>query len=419
MSSKLTEINFDGVIGPSHNYSGLSVGNLASTVNQGLIAHPRAAALQGIEKMRHNLRLGLAQGLLLPHRRPNHVWLESLGSSVERASPGLRPAAFSASAMWTANAATVSPAPDTTDSRCHLTVANLRTMAHRSHEWPETLAQLRLAFADQQHFAVHRPVPETFGDEGAANHMRLGGSHAQSCVEVFVYGIRGGAFPTRQHIEASKAVARLNHLDPDCVLFVPQSEAAIAAGAFHNDVVAVANENVLFAHEQAFEDRADFYATLRRLVPGLEIVEVPASAVSLDEAIQSYLFNAQLVTLPGGTMALILPEEARDTAKVWRWLEKMVVGNGPIREVRVVDVRQSMANGGGPACLRLRVVADPETIDPRFLADEAKLDRMAECIRQLWPEQIAPADLEDATSWRRMESARSALYEVLELGELA
>ena len=60
--------------------------------------------------------------------------------------------------MWAANAATVSPAPDTADGRCHLTVANLVTMPHRSHEWPDTLAQLRLAFADPA-FAVHGPVP--------------------------------------------------------------------------------------------------------------------------------------------------------------------------------------------------------------------------------------------------------------------
>ena len=194
---------------------------------------------------------------------------------------------------------------------------------------------------------------------------------------MFVYGIRGGAFPVRQHVEASRAIARLHGLDPERTLFVAQSEEAIAAGAFHNDVVAVANENVLFAHEQAFEDRPSFYAELKRLLPEVEIVEVPASAVSLEDAIRSYLFNAQLVTLPAGGMALILPEEARETPSVWTWLQAMVAGNGPIRELFVVDVRQSMANGGGPACLRLRVVAEPEAVDPRFMVDEAKLDRLA------------------------------------------
>ena len=243
----LVEINFDGIVGPSHNYAGLSLGNLAATANAGSAAFPREAALQGVAKMRHNLGLGLAQGILPPQRRPNRDWLAALG--VDSGETGsLRPAAFSASAMWAANAATVAPAPDTMDGRCHLVVANLRTMPHRSHEWPETLAQLRLAFGDQRHFSVHEPVPATFGDEGAANHMRLCVRHETAGVEVFVYGLGGGPFPARQHLEASRAVARLNRLDPARTLFVQQSEEAIAAGAFHNDVVAVANEHVLFAH---------------------------------------------------------------------------------------------------------------------------------------------------------------------------
>ncbi|HEX8480512.1 MAG TPA: N-succinylarginine dihydrolase [Allosphingosinicella sp.] len=414
----LREINFDGIIGPSHNYSGLSLGNIASATNKGLVSHPRGAALQGLAKMRHNLRLGLPQGLLLPHRRPDRGWLAELGTAVEDVPASLRPAAFSASAMWAANAATVSPAPDTADGRCHLTVANLRTMAHRSHEWPETLAQLRLAFADAARFAVHPPVPSAFGDEGAANHMRLCAAHDAPGVEVFVYGLRGGAFPVRQHDEASRAVARLHGLDPDRALFVAQSEQAIAAGAFHNDVVAVANGHVLFAHEQAFEDRPAFYAELRRLLPEVEIVEVPAGAVSLEDAIRSYLFNAQLVTLPSGAMALILPEEARETPSVWAWLQSMIAGNGPIRELFVVDVRQSMANGGGPACLRLRVVAEPEAVDPRFMADEPKLNRLAALVEAEWPERIEPEDLLDPALWARMESARAALLAMLDLEEL-
>jgi succinylarginine dihydrolase len=413
------EINFDGIIGPSHNYSGLSLGNIASAINKGLVSHPRAAALQGVEKMRHNLRLGLAQGFLLPHPRPDRAWLAELATTIETVPPSLRPAAFSASAMWAANAATISPAADTADGRCHLTVANLRTMAHRSHEWPQTLAQLRLAFADRDHFAVHGPVPATFGDEGAANHMRLCVSHDAPGVEIFVYGTRGGSYPIRQHVEASRAIARQHRLDPARGLFVAQSEEAIAAGAFHNDVVAVANENVLFTHEQAFENRSSFYAELKRLLPEVEIVEVPASEIGLEDAIASYLFNAQLVTLPSGGMALILPEEARETPSVWAWLQSMIAGNGPIRELRVVDVRQSMANGGGPACLRLRVVADPATVDPRFIADEARLERIAAVIEAHWPEAIAPDDLLDPALWQRMEKARIALLDALDLLDLA
>jgi succinylarginine dihydrolase len=413
----LVEINFDGIVGPSHSYAGLSLGNLAATANAGSTAFPREAALQGIAKMRHNLGLGLVQGLLPPHRRPNRDWLAALGVEGGETN-ALRPAAFSASAMWAANAATVSPGPDTADGRCHLLVANLRTMPHRSHEWPETFAQLRLAFANEAHFAVHEPVPPTFGDEGAANHMRLCAAHGGAGVEIFVYGTSGGAYPVRQHVEASRAVARRHRLDPARTLFAAQSEAAIAAGAFHNDVVAVANETVLFAHEQAFADRPGCHAALKRLLPEAEIVEVPASAVSLEEAIASYLFNGQLVTLPAGGMALIVPEEARETQAVWAWLETMLAGNGPIRALKVVDVRQSMANGGGPACLRLRVVADPATVDPRFIADAAKLDRIAAVIEAHWPEAIAPDDLLDPQLWGQVEGARAALLQALDLAEL-
>ncbi|MBX9815807.1 MAG: succinylarginine dihydrolase [Proteobacteria bacterium SG_bin5] len=413
----LREINFDGIIGPSHNYAGLAPGNLAATSNAGSTSHPRAAALQGIAKMRANLALGLAQGIFLPHARPDHRWLAALYCDYARAPRHLQAQALSASAMWAANAATVSPAPDCADGRCHLTIANLMTMPHRSHEAPETLAQLRLAFADAA-FAVHPPIPAPFGDEGAANHMRLAEAHDAPGVEIFVYGEPGGPFPARQSRQASEAVARAHELDPDRVIFVQQSPQAIAAGAFHNDVVAVANEDVLFTHQQAFAVQASFYEALRAKLPSVRIIEVPASAVSLDDAVRSYLFNAQLVSLADGGMALILPREARDHPRVWPWLQQLIAGNGPIRRLEVVDVRESMANGGGPACLRLRVVADPATIDPRFLVDDAKLDRIAALIEAEWPESIAARDIADPGLIQRIEAARAALFELLDLSDL-
>jgi succinylarginine dihydrolase len=414
----LREINFDGIVGPSHNYAGLSFGNVASMKHAGAVSEPRAAALQGVEKMRANLALGLSQGIFLPHRRPDRAWLGELGATIDTAEPALAANAMSASAMWAANAATVSPAPDTADGRTHLTVANLRTMPHRSHEWPGTLAQLWMAFGSGA-FAVHPPVPSAFGDEGAANHMRLAPSHGEPGVEVFVYGVSGGAFPARQHIEASKAISRLHQLDSDRVLFAQQSEEAIAAGAFHNDVVAVANEHVVFAHEHAFADKASLVAALEAKVPGFEYVEVPASEVPLADAVGSYLFNAQLVTPPSGEMTLVLPTEARETPSVWRWIEQHIAGNGPIRRVELVDVRQSMANGGGPACLRLRVVADPADVDARFLVDEAKLDLIADVVRRHWPEQIHHEELQKPTLVADIERARAALLEALELSELS
>jgi succinylarginine dihydrolase len=408
----LVEINFDGLIGPSHNYAGLSLGNLASAKNAGGMSHPRSAALQGIAKMRANIALGLTQGIFMPQARPNREWLASLVTSPEEAEPGLLACALSASSMWAANAATVTPASDSTDGKCHLLVANLMTMPHRSHEWRGTLQQLQLAFADDA-FSVHSPAPPPFGDEGAANHMRLCTHHGAAGVEIFVYGVAGGPFPARQHIQASRFAARCNKVKN--ALFVQQSDEAIAAGAFHNDVVAVANERVLFAHEQAFANKEAFYSDLRTQLPEVEIIEVPASDVSLADAISSYLFNAQLVTLPDGGMALILPTEAEANPRVWNWLQSMIAGNGPIRRLVPVDVRQSMANGGGPACLRLRVVCDPALVDPRFLVDQAKLDRIAQVVEAHWPETISPDDLAKPALWAKVEAARATLLELLGL----
>ena len=421
--SALVEVNFDGIVGPSHNYAGLSMGNIASAKHRGNTSYPKAAALQGLAKMRGNLARFGHQGFLLPLPRPNTGLLAALGATGEGVDPALVAASYSASSMWTANAATVSPAPDTPDGKCHLTPANLVTMLHRGQEWPDTQRQLQIAFADPAHFTVHGAVPPSYGDEGAANHMRLCENHGEAGVEVFVFGKSGGKFPARQHEQASRAVARLHGLDPARCVFIEQNSVAIETGAFHNDVVAVANEGVLFAHELAFADRQGAYDAMRAAFPALQVVEVPDSAVSLAEAIRTYLFNAQLVSHPDGGMVLIVPEECRESAAVWQWCEQMLAGansenGGPIRDVIPVDVRQSMANGGGPACLRLRVVCDPATVDPRFLLGEEKADQMAAVISSTWPEQIDPADLGDPALTETIINARQKLLQALDLEEL-
>jgi len=243
--------------------------------------------------------------------------------------------------------------------------------------------------------------------------------HDAPGLELFVYGRPGGPFPARQHEQAGRAVARLHGLDPARALFVEQSAEAIAAGAFHNDVVAVANERVLFTHEQAFADPGGTYAAIRAALPEAEFVIVPASAVSLAEAIRSYLFNAQLLTLGDGAMGLVIPTEAWEMPSVRGWLDTMLASNGPIRRVLPVDVRQSMANGGGPACLRLRVVADPATVDPRFLLDAARIDLLAGVVAQTWPEQIDPVDIGRASLAESVRAARAALLDAAGLRELA
>ena len=416
----MPELQLDGLVGPSHNHAGLSLGNLASAANAGAESTPRAAALQGLAKMRLVAALSVPQGWLLPHARPNFAWLRTCGftgtdADVVRAAgrddPALLAAACSASAMWTANAATVTAAADSGDGRVHLSVANLSTMAHRALGWPGTLAQLRVAFADGRWFAVHGPVP--FADEGAANHMRLSAGHEAEGVDVFVHGPAGTTLPARQHPRAFAAVARRHGVQR--AAHVAQSVRAIDAGAFHNDVVAVANGPVLFAHEHAFADREALLARLAA-VPGFVAVEALEADVPLAAAVSTYLFNSQLLSLPDGSMALVLPGEVRANPRVWSFVERVVAANSPIAAAHVVDVRASMANGGGPACLRLRVPlgdAAMVAVDPRFLASSRALDAAEAVVERWWPERIAPADLGEPELWDDCAAARAELLAAL------
>ena len=247
--------------------------------------------------------------------------------------------------------------------------------------------------------------------------MRVSNGYGDAGVVAFVYGNSCGKFPARHHEQASRAFARFHRLDPARTLFIEQHPAAIEAGAFHNDVVSVANQRVLFTHALAFADQQGAYDAIRAAFPELQVVEVPDDAVSLDEAIRTYLFNSQLVTLPDGGMELISPLEAK-TEAVLRWADGTTGGNQSIRKINFVDVRQSMANGGGPACLRLRVVADPAHVDPRFLLDDQTAERIGNVVSEHWPETIEPAEVGNADLAKRVVSARQALCRALDLSEL-
>lgn len=416
------EVNFDGLIGPTHNYAGLSLGNVASAANAGATSRPREAALQGLGKMRRLMALGLTQGFLPPLRRPDADVLRAVGyagsdDDVLRAAhdedPELFRRAFAASAMWTANAATVIAAPDSGDGRTHLVTANLASIMHRAFEAQQTWRNLAAIFHDSRHFAVHPPLPHGrhWSDEGAANHMRLAPCHGAPGVNVFVHGQeRGGRFPERQSLRASQAVARFGGLTGERAAFATQGHEAVQAGAFHNDVVAVANESVLLAHPGAFDDRAALYDRLQATVPGLTIWET--EGVSLEDAIGCYLFNCQLVTLSGDSgMAIILPAETRDCPPAWTEVERMIA-RGVLAQAIVVDVRESMKNGGGPACLRLRVPVSDEAlagIDSRYILDERKCDALARLVETHWPAEIAPSDISDPALWADAGAAHARM----------
>jgi len=438
--SNAVEVNFDGLIGPSHNYGGLSDGNLASASNAGDVSNPREAAVQGLEKMRTLVRAGLVQGVLPPLARPSFDLLAAAGFSgtdaqmieaAARTSPRLLKAAYSASSMWTANAATVSPSADTGDGRLHFTPANLSTMLHRSLEHPDTTATLISIFPGEDRFAVHGALPAhaDFADEGAANHVRLSAEHGAPGVELFVYGREVGdpvgGFPARQTRLASESIARAHELDGARAVFARQSRRAIEAGAFHNDVVCVGALDTLFFHEHAFEDTAGTLAALRRAAEGrfvLKPVMVADAEVPLADAISSYLFNSQLLQFPDeDRLVLIAPGETQDTPSTRAYCERLVRANGPIGRVEFVDVRQSMRNGGGPACLRLRVVMTEDELascHQGVILDEELIDELQACVRSTYRDRLAPGDLADLKFADECRIAREALLEILELEAL-
>ena len=435
-ATDVVEANFDGLPGPTHNFAGLAPGNLASGRSAGSRSWPRQAALQSIEKMRFMRDLGLVQGILPPHPRPAPDFLRRLGfgddpgqviPELAASSPGLLSALYSSSAMWVANAATVSPAPDTRDGRLHFTTANLSSQLHRCLESPHTARVIDEIFADDGVFVRHPPLPAILADEGAANHTRLGRRYGDTGVELFVYGRRVVApepvqprYPARQVREAGEAVSRLHGLDPARTVFARQSPEAIDAGVFHNDVIAVGNRDLLLVHERAFEHQAKVLDALGDALDGeLRMIEVPENVVSLDRAVRTYLFNAQLVTprADAESQVLVAPVECRDDAVVSDYLDTLV-GSGTLSAVHYLDVRQSMKNGGGPACLRLRVAARVDTLSRvrgRVIATNEVLDELQAWIETRYPAQIDPADLADPALAESAALALAGIYRILQL----
>lgn len=426
------EVNFDGLIGPTHNYSGLALGNLAAAKNAGETSNPKTAALQGVAKMRAVAGLGLKQGFLPPHDRPHLSTLRALGfigtddhmlAEAARLAPDLLTNAWSASPMWTANAATIAPSVDTADNRVHITPANLAGNFHRSIEADTTARLLAAIFPPGDHFTHHAPLPGGvhFGDEGAANHGRLCEAHDAPGVHLFIYGEDGARFPARQKRRASEAVARNHLLDAGHTLFLQQSTTALDAGAFHNDVVCVANGPVLFCHEHTFEDRVAAHAAIRNAAPYVDIIEAPASDVSLEDAITSYLFNSQLITLDGGEMALVLPTETEANPRTKAFVDAQLAANNPINRALYLDVRESMRNGGGPACLRLRVLltdAECAAVKPGFILDDDGFAILESWVLRHYRDRIAPDDLADPELMRESFAALDDLTQLFDLGSI-
>ena len=436
------EVNFDGLVGPTHNYAGLSFGNVASLSNANATSSPKQAAKQGLQKMKALSDLGMVQGVLAPQERPDMYALRRLGFSgtdanvlqqAYKQAPQIFLATCSASSMWTANAATVSPSADTANGKVHFTPANLTNKFHRSLEPTVTGNILKAIFANEKHFQHHLHLPdnEHFGDEGAANHTRLCSDYGHAGVELFVYGRYAfdsskpapKKFPARHTFEACEAVARLHGLSNDGVVYIQQNPDVIDQGVFHNDVISVGNQNVLFYHQQAFADtqaKLDEIQTKFGEHP-LHFVRVNTDDVSVSEAVKTYLFNTQIITLPNGEMAIIAPTECEESDSVSRYLANLISQDTPIKHVKYYDVKQSMQNGGGPACLRLRVALNDQELDavnPNALINDSQFTRLNQWVDKHYRDVLSVDDLCDPQLLNESRTALDELTQIMKLGSV-
>lgn len=434
----IQEIQLDGLIGPTHFFGGLASGNVASALSAGRVSHPRAAALQGLRKMKAVHDAGIPQYVMPPHPRPALGLLKSIGFSgsasvmmrdVLRFVPELLPVIYSSSAMWAANAATTCASTDAADRRVHITPANLISHAHRALEAPFTARLLKRIFPDDT-FTHHAPLPcnPLLADEGAANHMRITPKEGKP-LHVFVYGTSSATSPhaggistkrylPRQQAQASYSVARLHQLAPERTLFLQQHPDAIDAGVFHNDVIAASNDHLLIYHEQALVDDAPLIAALQQSGE-VVICKATARELSVAEAVKSYLFNSQILTRSDGSMLLLAPMECQQSADAKALIDRWVADpDHPVHAVQYIDINQSMSNGGGPACLRLRLwltESEMKQVHSGVKLSNALFEKCCEWVESYYPEELAIQHLQDATLPARVEQSLLALEKILDI----
>jgi succinylarginine dihydrolase len=441
----VVEVNLDGLVGPTHHYAGLSTGNIASTTHAFSPANPAAAAHQGIAKMRFLHHLGLAQAVLPPHARPHLQLLTQLGfqgtptqqlGAARRTAPTLLTACLSASSMWTANMATVSPSTDTADGRVHFTPANLVNQLHRHQEAAFSSRLLQKFFANDRYFKHHPMLPQThtLSDEGAANHSRLCEHHGAQGLHLFVYGRQAlgkqttptpSHFPARQTLEASEAIARNHRLDATQVVFAQQHPAAIDQGVFHHDVIGVANESLLLLHQDALLNQTQIISQLKQRAPyPLQVIEVSRDEFTLKDAVDSYVFNSQLLSMPSShnKMILLAPKECEMHPRVKPWIDKLVhQNNTAITDVHYFDLKQSMQNGGGPACLRLRIPLNRlelAAMHQPILVCDTLLDTLDRWVDDHYRTELTVNDLADPSLMEESYRALDELSTILQLGSI-
>ena len=441
----MNEMNLDGLPGPTYTQSGLSYGNEASTTNQNTVSNPQKAALQSLAKMKFMMNLGINQIVMPPQERPLVEPLREIGfeggretilNEAKRKVPWVFPFISSCASMWTANAATVSPSIDT-GSKVHFTPSNLISKFHRSIESKSTSQLLKAIFSNPVFFEHHDPLPShpLFADEGAANHLRFCERNLKPGIHLFVYGHnpeeegenKPKKYPARQSLQASQAIARKHKIFEKQVLFAKQNAYAIDAGVFHNDVISMAHLNYFFYHEKAFDNSKKLLEDLNKKMidycdTSLKAIVVTDEEVPLQDAVNSYIFNSQIITLPDGSMTLIAPSECLEIESTKQFLSNLSArSDNPINEVHFIDLKQSMKNGGGPACLRLRVPLNQNEIDAMNQGarlNEALYNELVNWVKAHYRDRLTPLDLLDPNLWDESERALDEISQILKLGSV-
>lgn len=446
MNKKSVEVNFDGIVGPTHCYSGLAYGNIASINNQQKSSNPKQAALQGLKKMKLLMDRGIYQAVLPPQERPDVPMLRRLGflgsdqevlSEAFKKAPELFFACSSSSSMWTANAATVTPSSDSFDQKVHFTPANLTNKFHRSIETYMTGKILKNIFPDVRYFTHHPALPagNVFADEGAANQSRFCEDYGKRGVNLAVFGRSAFGntpqsnvkYPARQTYEAATALARIHQVPEANIVYAQQNPLAIDAGVFHNDVISTGNQNLFLYHEKAFVDCdrviKELQSKMARFSDSpLICIKVAEKQISLEEAVTSYIFNSQLVTLNDGKMLLLAPNECLEMEAVRLFLEEIKADTtNPIKEIQYINLRESMSNGGGPACLRLRVVLTPQELEavlPQVLLTDSLYEILVNWVEKHYRDRLLPQDLQDYQLLKEGRKALEELMDILKIGPI-
>jgi len=120
-------------------------------------------------------------------------------------------------------------------------------------------------------------------------------------------------------------------------------------------------------------------------------------------------------------MVVVAPLDAREDPQAHAFLERLAGVGGPVRAVHYIDVRQSMRNGGGPACLRLRVpLCDDEerALGARVLLDDALDEALTAWVDRHYRDRLAPHDLADPALAREGMTALDELTLILRLGSV-